>query len=251
MRTRALGSLVLAAGLAAQPAAAGSWQDLLGKTLDPVPTEKPAQTEQRDGEQLDTATVAGGLKDALRLAVTRTTERVGRPGGFGEDPDIHIPLPKTLRTVQDTLERVGMAGTANELENRLNRAAEQAAPEARDILIDAAMQMQLADARKILTGPDDAATQYFRRTSSEELRAALRPIVDEELADAGALQTYEQIVQAYDEIPFVSAPTADMTGYTVGKALDGIFHYVAKEEARIRENPAARTTSLLKTVFGG
>ena len=238
--------LVAAAVLLAQPAAAGSWSDAFGDALEAVPGG-----ESEENEQLDTATIAGGLKDALRLAVTRTTERVGQPGGFADDPDIHIPLPKTLRTVQDTLDRVGMAGTANELERRLNRAAEQAAPKARDILIDAAMGMQLADARKILTGPDDAATQYFRRTSTEDLRAALRPIVDRQLQDAGALQTYERIVQSYDGIPFVSAPTADMTGYTVGKALDGIFHYVAKEEARIRENPAARTTSLLKTVFGG
>lgn len=238
--------LVAAAVLLAQPAAAGSWSDAFGDALEAVPGG-----ESEENEQLDTATIAGGLKDALRLAVTRTTERVGQPGGFADDPDIHIPLPKTLRTVQDTLDRVGMAGTANELERRLNRAAEQAAPKARDILVESAMEMKVADARKILTGPEDAATQYFRRTSTDELRAALSPIVDRELAEVGALRTYDRIVQAYESFPFTSAPSSDLTSYTVGRALDGIFHYVAREEAKVRQNPAARTTALVEKVFGG
>jgi len=251
VRTRVFGSLVLAVGLVAQPAGAQSWSDVLGKTLEAVPGTKAAQDEPKAGEHLDSATLAGGLKDALRLAVTRTTERVGQQGGFADDPDIHIPLPKALRGIQNTLKRVGMAGTANDLETRLNRAAEQAAPEAREILVGSVMRMQLDDAREILTGPEDAATQYFRRTSTDELRQALRPIVDRHLAEAGALQVYDQVVQAYDAIPFTSAPRADMTAYTVDRALAGIFHYVAREEARIRENPAARGTDLVRRIFGG
>jgi hypothetical protein len=199
---------------------------------------------------LSNADIAAGLREALHVGTEKVVAQVGALDGFNADPKIHIPLPDTLRTVQSALRRVGMSSLADDLELRLNRGAEAAAPEAKKLFFNAISEMTLDDARGILDGPNDAATQYFKGKMSAPLAKRMAPIVDRNLADVGAIASYDKMIGQYKAIPFVPDVKANLTDYVVEKAMDGIFFYVAKEEAAIRENPAARTTALLKQVFG-
>ena len=191
-----------------------------------------------------------GLKEALRVGTEAVVSQLGRTGGFYGDTAIHIPLPGQLATVQKALQAAGYSSLVDDLELRLNRAAEQATPKAKALFVDAIAAMTIQDAAKILNGPDDSATQYFRKAMGPGLAREMEPIVDATLSDAGAVQAYDSMMGQYSTIPFMPDAKADLTDYVVEKGMDGIFHYVAKEEAAIRNNPAARTTDLLKKVFG-
>jgi len=205
---------------------------------------EPSLTSNDDGE------IAGGLREALTVGMERVIGQVGATDGFNLDPDIHIPLPKSLSRVNSALSTIGMGGLTEDLETRLNRAAEAAAPEAKALFIDSISNMTLSDAQQILSGPDDAATQYFRGQTSERLTELMRPVVETSLSEVGALQAYDQVVGEYEQIPFVPDVSGDLTDYTIEKSMDGIFYYLAKEEAAIRDNPLKRSTDLLKKVFG-
>lgn len=194
--------------------------------------------------------IVAGLKEALRFASDRAVGDVSVFDGFNADPSIHIPLPDSLKTVQSALQAVGMSGMADELETKINRAAEEASGEATDIFWSAVDNMSIDDAKGILNGPDDAATQYFRRETSSDLKGAMRPIVDDSLADVGAVRAYDDMMGEYDSIPFVPDVKADLTDYALDGTLDGLFVYVAREEAAIRNDPLKRSTELLQTVFG-
>ncbi len=190
-----------------------------------------------------------GLKEALRVGTEAVVAQLGRTDGFNTDKAIHIPLPGQLSTVQKALKAAGYSGLVDDLELKLNRAAEQATPKAKALFVDAISAMTIEDASKILSGPDDAATQYFRKAMGPGLAKEMAPIVDATLAEAGAVQAYDSMMGQYKTLPFMPDAKANLTQYVVDKGLDGIFHYVAKEEAAIRTNPAARTTDLLKKVF--
>lgn len=202
------------------------------------------------GTQATPADYAGALGDALRVGSERVVSRLSAPGGFETDPAVHIPLPKSLGGVQKALATVGMAGMLDDLELRLNRAAEVAAPKAQQLFVDAIAQMTWSDARAIVDGPDDAATRYFQGKMSTPLSAEMAPVVDASLAEVGAVRAYDDAMSRYETLPFVPDASADLSAYVVEKAMDGIFHYLAIEEAAIRENPAQRSTELLRKVFG-
>lgn len=170
--------------------------------------------------------------------------------GFNADPAIHIPLPDSLSKVQSALKTVGMSGMADELELKLNRAAEEASSQATDIFWGAIESMSIDDAKGILNGPDDAATQYLRRTTGGQLKDSMRPVVDSSVSEVGAIQSYDAMMGEYENIPFMPDAKADITDYALEKTMDGIFHYVAVEEAAIRNNPVERSTELLQKVFG-
>lgn len=194
--------------------------------------------------------IGNGLKEALRVGTERVVEQLAAVDGFNGDPQIHIPLPPALQTVQSTLNRFGLSGLADDLEVRLNRAAEAAAPEAKALFWQAIEQMTLDDVRAIYDGPDNAATAYFQGKMSSPLAERMQPIVDASLAEVGAIRVYDQLIAGYRDIPLVPDIKADLTGHVIERALDGMFHYVGVEEAAIRQNPAERTTDLLKKVFG-
>ncbi len=199
---------------------------------------------------LTRADIAAGLREALRVGTQRAVARVGRADGFNADPDIHIPLPEKLARAQVALRRVGASGLADDLELRLNRAAEAAAPEAQRLFWDAIAQLTWADAERIYRGPDDAATQYFRRTTSGPLMDVMRPVVEGQLARAGAVQAYDRMMGRYRALPLVPDIKANLTEYALEQTLAGLFLYLAREEAAIRRDPAKRTTALLRRVFG-
>lgn len=199
---------------------------------------------------LSDAEIGDGLIEALKVGTERVVGQVGTIDGYNLDPEIHIPLPAALADVQKVLQTVGKSDLADDLELRLNRAAEVAAPEAKELFWQAIADMTLDDVRRIYDGPDDAATRYFQENMTPSLAARMQPLVDRSLTDVGAIKSYDAMMGQYKAVPFVPDVKADLTGYVVGKAMDGIFFYVAREEAAIRNDPAARTTDLLKKVFG-
>jgi len=194
--------------------------------------------------------IGAGLKEALRVGSENVVTRLGRVGGFNNDAAIHIPLPDQLNTVKSVMEKVGMSDQLEDLEVRLNRAAEKATPKAKELFIQAINEMSFDDVKEIFNGPKDAATQYFRRKMSPALAEEMKPLVENSLGQVKAIQTYDSIMETYRSFPFVPNVKADLTDYVVEKGMDGIFYYMAREEAAIRTNPAKRTTDLLKRVFG-
>jgi hypothetical protein len=178
--------------------------------------------------------------------------RVGKADGYNGDPAIRIPLPDTLQKIEGALRNVGASGLLDDLQLKMNRAAEQAAPKALNIFVDAASRMTFEDARTILTGPQDSATQYFRRTTSDSLTRSFHPVVDSALSSVGAVVALNTVQTRAKGIPFVGQTMGDfsLTDFTVGKALEGLFHYLAVEEGAIRTNPVARSTDLLRKIFG-
>ena len=199
---------------------------------------------------LSSAEIGLGLKDALHVASETVVSQLGREDGFNGDPAIHIPLPKQLATAQDWLGKVGMTGLLDDLEVKLNRAAEVATPKAKDLFFQAISEMTFEDVMNIYNGPGDAATRYFEEKMSPPLTRGMSPIVSESLSEVGAIKSYDNAMKEYKSIPFAPDVKSDLTTYVVEKGIEGIFHYIAIEEAAIRENPAKRTTELLQKVFG-
>lgn len=194
--------------------------------------------------------IGAGLKDALRVGSETVVAQLGRVDGFNMDSAVHIPLPKQLDTVKSVLDKVGMSGLLKDLELKLNRAAEVATPKAKKLFSQAITEMSFEDVKKIYEGPEDAATQYFRSKMSPSLAKEMEPVVNNSLSEVGAVQAYDNVMKEYRSVPFVPDVKADLTNHVVEKGMDGIFYYMAKEEAAIRTNPAKRTTDLLKRVFG-
>jgi len=199
---------------------------------------------------LDNAEIVDGIKEALSKGTERTVSRTGQTNGYWKNDHIRIPMPESLATATKVLNGIGMGSLTEDLHMRMNRAAEAAAPLARPIFLDAITDMDLSDAQKIWKGPDDAATRYFEGKTSEKLRDAFRPVVSKELERAKAIKSYQDIAKSYADVPFVGQKlNLDMDTYVTDNALDGLFFMLAKEEAEIRNNPAARTTDILKRVF--
>lgn len=198
---------------------------------------------------LSTSEISAGLREALKIGTSNVVGQLGTANGFNLDPKIHIPLPSTLAKVDSALSAVGMSSLTDDLELRLNRAAEAATPKAKELFINAISQMTITDAKNILTGPQDAATQFLRRAMGPQLAQSMQPIIQQAMAQAGAIKAYDSVMGRYSQIPFMPNVKADLNNYVTDKAMDGIFYYVAQEEAAIRTNPAARTTDLLKKVF--
>jgi hypothetical protein len=200
---------------------------------------------------LSTSEIGAGLREALTVGTGIVVAQLGKTGGFSADSKIKIPLPAELQKVDDTLNLIGMGALSNDLKTRMNAAAEMATPKAKELFIGAIQKMTIADAKAILTGPNDAATTYLRQAMGSELAQSISPLVQNAMQQAGAVQAYDAMMGQYAALPFMPNIKANLNDYVVNKTMDGIFYYVAKEEAAIRTNPAKRTTELLKKVFGG
>jgi hypothetical protein len=204
---------------------------------------------QHDTSGLSNDKIIAGLKQALQVSTGKAVAVTGKPDGFLKNEAIKILLPPKLKTVGAGMRMLGMGAQVDELEVGMNRAAEQATPYAKQIFLDALKKMTFDDARKILTGNDTAATEYFKSASSTDLSTAFTPIVQRSMNHVGVVQQYNKVLS---NAPGGSALTGqfDLTKYVVGKTLDGLFLMLGEEEKKIRKNPAARTTQLLKDVFG-
>ncbi len=235
--------------LAVAPLSAQAQLDLLKRGEDALKSIQGGQSGTT-AAVLSDQEIGSGLREALKVGVGTVVSQVGAADGYNGDPRIHVPLPESLETVQKTLGRVGMSDLMDDLELRLNRAAEAAAPEAREVFWQAIEEMTLDDVRQIFDGPDDAATRYLERTMSDPLIQRMRPIVDASLSEVGAVRAYDNAIGQYKAIPFVPDAKANLTQHVLERALKGLFLYLAEEEAAIRQNPAKRTTELLQKVFG-
>ncbi len=194
--------------------------------------------------------IAAGLKEALTVSTGNAVAATGRPDGFLKNLAIKILLPEKLRTVGKGMRMVGMGAQVDELEVGMNRAAEQAAPEAKQIFIKAVTRMTFADARSILSGGDTAATDYFKRQSSAQLTIAFSPIVHQAMDRVGVIRQYNQVMQNPMAASVAGNQNFSLDKYVVGKTIDGLFYMLGEEEKKIRKDPAAQVTSLLKEVFG-
>ena len=202
--------------------------------------------------------VTDGLKEALGKGVQRAVSQLGHDDGFLTNLNVKIPMPEKLRTVEKTLRALKQDKLADDFVNTMNHAAEQAVPEAAGVFGDVVRNMSVEDAKAILTGPNDAATQYFRKTTQTNLFEKFLPIVKTATEKTGVTSTYKQFMAKADGASpfgsfggsFLKADDMDIDVYVTNKALDGLFIMVAEEEKRIRENPVARTSELLQQVFG-
>lgn len=245
--------LLLALSLAAlRPCAAADFLDYFKRKPAPGATSAaPVSLNALSQDQM-----VQGLKEALGKGVQQAVGSLGKTDGFLKDAGVKIPMPASLQKVEKALRSLGQEKMADEFVTTMNRAAEQAVPEAAAVLGDSVKQMSIADAKAILTGTNNAATQYFRRTSGTNLFDRFHPIVKKATEATGVTRTYKQMMEKASGYggsfgaSLLGKDTTDVDRYVTTKALDGLFVKIAEEEKRIRENPVARTTDLLQKVFG-
>jgi hypothetical protein len=203
-----------------------------------------------NASKLSDSKVASGLKEALRVGANNAVKLTGKTDGYFRNEAIKILMPGNLRPLEKGLRAVGFGPKIDAFIFSMNRSAEAAAPAARKIFTDAILEMSFDDARKILSGGDTAATDYFKSKTTGRLTTAFRPFVEKTMRQNGVMQQYKALTDQYQSIPFAKSQSLDVNKYVVDKALDGLFYELADQERQIRKNPAARTTSLLKEVFG-
>lgn len=207
----------------------------LNKIKDKVTGGKPSTKE-----------VASGLKEALTKGVSKGSDEVSKEDGYFKNPEIKIPFPPEVKEVESTLRKMGMNELVDKFVLSLNRAAEDAAKEAKPIFVSAVKQMTIEDAWSILKGEDDAATKYLSKTTSVQLKEKFKPIIKASLDKVNATKYYKELITRYTNGTLLFP---DLDTYATDKATDGLFVMIAKEEKNIRKNPGARTTDLLKKVF--
>jgi hypothetical protein len=256
MKNHLLPTMIIASGLFWLGAAQAGLFDFLG--WQKQSTNQTASASTGLAAALSQEQVVQGLKEALGKGVQQAVGRLGHDGGFLTNLQVKIPMPEKLRTIENTLRIFHQNKLADEFIATMNHAAEQAVPQAAEVFGGAIKGMTMADAKSILTGTNNAATQYFRRTTETNLFAKFLPIVKQATDQAGVTSAYKSLLEKAEAVnsfgPFgkslLGAETVDVDAYITDKALDGLFYMVAEEEKRIRENPIARTTDLLKKVFG-
>lgn len=199
---------------------------------------------------LTTNEVAEGLKEALIKGISTGSDLVSQTDGYFKSPEIKIPFPPDVKKVEDKFRQVGLGNEVDRFVLTLNRGAEDAAKEAKPIFINAIKQMTIDDAWGILKGQPDAATQYLKRTTSAQLKEKFKPVIQGSLDKVSATKYYGDIINNYNKIPLVQKVNPDLNEYATTMAMQGLFTMIAKEEKSIRQDPVARTTELLKRVFG-
>ena len=225
------------------------WQDYLNDIKKNIKGETTSPTTA--AALLSEETVVSGLKQALNQGVEKSVKQLGKENGFLGDAAVKIPMPDTLRKVETGLRKVGQDKVADNFINTMNQAAEKAVPMTTDILVTAVKNMTLKDGLNILKGEPDAATQYFKRSSTPQLRSAIKPLVTKATNSVGLTNNYKQMISKAGYLArYVDQDSLDLDQYITDKAIAGLFIKIAVEEKNIRENPVARTTDLLRNVFG-
>lgn len=238
MKRVVLGVLLIASGLVSISSGAG----LLDQ----------AQRMLSSGSQggADNATIVSGLKEALSVATGDAVKAVGRTDGYFSNQAIKILMPEKIRTVADVAGKLGFQKEVDDFVLSMNRAAEHAAPKAKEYFVGAVKEMTFEDAKEILNGGDTAATEYFKAKTYDKLYAAFKPDVSASMNEVGVTRSYKAMMEKYQAVPFMKAESLDLDRYVTQKSLDGLFTVVGQEEKKIRTDPAARVTDLLKQVFG-
>jgi Protein of unknown function (DUF4197) len=244
--------LILVIAMAMLGCQANAW-DLkdLGTIADEIKKGAGSNTTSNSSvDALSDSEVTGGLKTALNQGVEKAVDSLGLVNGFFGNKEVKIPLPESLQKVEKGMKLIGMGKQSDELVLKMNRAAEEAVPEAKALLINSIKQMSLADAKAILTGPEDAATQYFKKTTSTQMGEKFLPIVTKATEKVQLAQTYNKYAEMGSQFGVVDKEDANIERYVTNKALDGLYLMIAKEEAAIRKDPLGQASSILKKVFG-
>lgn len=215
------------------------FQDWLKETAQKLGGEKGLSEDE----------IVKGLKQALEIGTDNAVQTVSQTNGYFKNPKIRIPLPENVKNVEKILRATGFGGQLDEFELSMNRAAERAAPEAKTIFWDAIKQMSFADGRQILDSADDAATRYFEDKTSDRLQKIFKPITHQAMSEVGVTRSYQSLDAKIRTIPYADQMSFDLDQYVTDKALSGLFVMLAEEEKKIRQDPAARVTDLLKKVF--
>ncbi|MCH8902639.1 MAG: DUF4197 domain-containing protein [Bacteroidetes bacterium] len=204
-----------------------------------------------EGEKpLSEGEIIKGLKEALTVGISNGAGKVSASDGYFKNVKIKLPFPPDAQNVADKLRSIGLGGEVDKVILSLNRAAEEAAKEAKPIFVSAIKQMTIRDGMQILKGDDDAATQYLKRTTSDQLRVKFRPVIETALQTVNATKYWADVMGTYNKIPLVKKVETDLAGFVTERALDGLFFMIAAEEKKIREDPLARVSEILKRVFG-
>ncbi len=243
IRIRTIAVCIAILTLLSGGSAMGGWDDVLDILRKGVEGEG-------EGAPLTDGDIILGLKEALKTGATRAVSLVSELDGYYKNPEIKIALPEQIQKMEEIVRGVGLGGKLDAFEESMNRAAEKAAPEAESIFWDAIRKMSFSDAKRILNGADDEATRYFKQATREPLGKAFEPIINQTMSQVGGVQLYQGLSDRIEKIPFLDDFAVDIDAYVTGKALDGLFTMLAKEEKKIREDPAARVTDILKKVFG-
>ncbi|MBI9089431.1 MAG: DUF4197 domain-containing protein [Desulfobacterium sp.] len=207
------------------------------------------ETVTSDPSPLSEETIIKGLKEALEKGTQSAVAMVSKPDGYYLNPEIKIPLPQSVRKVETILRSVGFGSTVDQFEQSMNRAAERAAPQALSLFVDTIKQISFDDARKILNGRDNEATLYFKKRTEQKLTGLFKPVVHDAMAEVDTTRLFQDLSAKTASIPLAGTLTQDPDAYVTARALDGLFLMLEKEELKIRQDPAARVTDLLKTVF--
>ena len=200
--------------------------------------------------QITQAEAVSGLKAALEKGSQAAVAALGRKDGFFANPKVKIPMPESLQRTEKLMRRVGLGKYADELILTMNRAAEAAVPEARQLLVDSVKKMTVKDAKGILTGGNTAGTEYFKRTTSDQMRKRFQPIVEKATAKVQLARKYDEYAAQGASLGLVKKEHADLDAYVTQKALDGLYFMLGEEEKKIRKDPARAASSIVKKVFG-
>ncbi len=200
-------------------------------------------------KELGVNTIIAGLKEALIKGSEEASNQLSKKGGYTNNKLLHIPVPEEFKKVSKTMRQIGLGSLVDDFECKMNAGAEQAAGQIKPIFGKAIQEMSFNDARQILNGNNTAATDYFRRTIGKNLRQLYAPVVQKQLNSVGAIRAYNDLLSQYSTIPFVKQPKLNLEEYVVDKAINGLFDVIAQKEQWIREDPAARTTEILRRVF--
>ncbi|MBD0293798.1 MAG: DUF4197 domain-containing protein [Flavisolibacter sp.] len=214
------------------------------ETISNLPTGLPSGT-------ITETEAAQGIREALDAGVSQGIALLNKENGFFGNEAYKVLLPPDAQKVESTLRKLGMDGMVDRAILQINRAAEDAVGYARPIFVNAIKEMTIADALNIVKGPKDAATQYFQQKTTDKLIAAFSPVVKQSLDKFSATKYYTELITTYNNFPTtLNKVNPDLPSYVVGRTVDALFDNIAKEEANIRENPRARSTEILKKVFG-
>lgn len=237
------------------PAFSG-WQDWVKEADSALKSTTGKSAASNATSALSNDEISRGLKEALDVGVKKAIDVLGTKNGFLNDQSVKIPMPESMQKVESALRSFGQEQMADEFVTSMNRAAEQAVPKVSNIFVDAISQMSLDDAQKILSGSDTAATDYFKKNTSAQLTQSIKPYVNDAMDQAQVTQYYKAMtgqVKKYDTFGMMDSylgDAADIDNYVTNKTMEGLFNKIAVEEKLIRQNPAARSTELLKDVFG-
>jgi hypothetical protein len=223
-----------------------------------IPSCSQAQFLKKVSKALESTTSAGfteaeaaeAIKQALINGTDKGVTTVSIIDGYFKNPEIKIPFPPEATAIESKLRSVGMGKQVDKAVLSINRAAEDAAKEAKPIFVAAIKGMSIKDAIAIVTGKENAATEYLKKTTTPELKVKFEPVIQNSLNKVNATRYWSDLINAYNKIPLIQKMNPDLTSYVTERAIEGLFVMIAKEELRIRKDPVARTTDLLKKVFG-